>query len=244
MADPKEIPIRAPTQAFLEIEDIKDNLVILKDGSCCMVLETTAINFGLLSEREQDALIFAYAALLNSLTFSIQLILRSQRKDISSYLYLLDEQIAKQKNKLLAKQMSKYRQYVEEIVKKNNVLDKQFYLIIPFSVLELGVGKTMTSLIRRKKGLPFDKDYIIERAKVGLAPRRDHLVRQFNRLGLKPRQLKTQELIQLFYNLYNPEGGTQVIGADHGYTAPLVEPATETRGQVQQPPITIEEEQK
>lgn len=243
MADPTKVPIRATTQEFLEIEDVKDDIIILKDGSCALVLEVTAVNFGLLSEREQDALIFAYAALLNSLTFSIQIILRSQRKDISSYLQLLDEQIPTQKNKLLAQQMQKYRRYVEEIVKKNNVLDKEFYLIVPFSVLELGATQTFTSIVSRKKGLPFKKDYILQRAKVVLTPRKDHLVRQFNRLGLQTRQLKTQELIQLFYNIYNPEGGSQVVSPDHGYTAPLVEPATQESGEAQQPSITVEKEE-
>ena len=82
MADPAKIAIRASTQQHLDIEDIQDDLIILKDGSCCLVIAATAINFGLLSEREQDATIYAYAGLLNSLTFSIQIVIRSQRKDI------------------------------------------------------------------------------------------------------------------------------------------------------------------
>jgi len=229
MTDPLKIPIRAATQEFLEIEDIKENLVIAKDGSCSLVLQTTAVNFGLLSEREQDALIYAYAALLNSLTFSIQIIVYSQRKDISSYLKLLDKEIKKQKNLLLSKQMKKYRKFVEEIVRKNNVLDKKFYVVIPFSILELGAGQALTSFLKRKKGLPFNKDYILERAKMALEPRRDHLIRQFNRLGLKTRQLKTQELIQLFYNIYNPKGGTQVSGDNTDYTTPLVKQETKQK---------------
>ena len=130
--DPLKIPIRASTQEHLEIEDIRDDIVIMKDGSCCLVLLTTAINFGLLSEKEQDATIYAYAALLNSLTFPAQIVIRSQRKDVTAYLKLLDREMAKQTNKLLKEQIQKYRNFVEEIVKKNNVLDKEFYVIIPF----------------------------------------------------------------------------------------------------------------
>lgn len=239
MTDPLKIPIRAPTQDFLEIEDIQDDLIIQKDGSCALVLETSAVNFGLLSEREQDALIYAYAALLNSLTFTIQIVIRSRRKDISAYLRLLDNQIEKQKNPLLSEQMKKYRQFIEETVKKNNVLDKKFYLVIPFSFLELGAGSALTSFVKRKKGLPFGKDYILERAKTTLIPRREHLARQFNRLGLKTRQLGTEELIQLFYNLYNPEGAAPAMTQDHGYTTPMVEPATKNKSNVQ-PPVTVE----
>lgn len=225
--DPLKIPIRASTQEHLEIEDIKDDLVLMKDGSCCLVLLTTAINFGLLSEKEQDATIYAYAALLNSLTFPAQIVIRSQRKDVTAYLKLIDLELAKQTNKLLREQIQKYRNFIEEIVKKNNVLDKEFFAIIPFSALELGVAKTLTTVISPKKkgGLPFEKGYILEKAKMALIPKRDHLIRLFNRLGLKTRQLKTQELIQLFYKTYNPGAEGQRLAVSQEYTTPMVQPA-------------------
>lgn len=223
MTDPLKIPIRASTQEHLEIEDIKDEIVMLKDGSCCLVLETTAINFGLLSEKEQEATIYAYGALLNSLTFPIQIVIRSQKKDISSYLKLLNEEIEKQKNQLLKTQMEKYRHFVEETVKKNEVLDKEFFVVLPFSVLELGAAHALGTLIKRKRGLPFPKDYILERAKMNLYPKRDQIVRQFNRLGLKTRLLASSELIQLFYGIYNPEAAKmQKLVPSEEYTTPIV----------------------
>ena len=103
--DQTKIPIRATSQEHLDIEDIRDDLVILKDGSAVLVISTTAINFGLLSEREQDATIYAYAALLNSLTFSIQIIIRSQKKDISGYLRLLDQAEARETKKKVRQQI-------------------------------------------------------------------------------------------------------------------------------------------
>ena len=223
MPDPLKIPIRASTQEHLEIEDIKDNIIILKDGSCCLILATTAINFGLLSEKEQDALIYAYAALLNSLTFPIEIVIRSKRKDVTSYLKLLEGEILKQTNKLLQEQMKKYQKFVEDTVKKNNVLDKSFYVIIPFSTLELGATKALGAIVRRQKGLPYPKDYILERAKMNLYPKKDHLIRQFNRLGLKTKELTTQEAIQLFYDIYNPESGFQKLAAGQEYAAPIVQ---------------------
>lgn len=222
--DPTKIPIRASTQEHLDIEDIQDGIVILRDGSCCLVIATTAINFGLLSEKEQEATIYAYAGLLNSLTFSIQVVLRSQRKDISGYVKLVKRAEEKETKKEIKIQIEKYRQFIEETVAKNEVLDKKFYIVIPMSALELGVKQALTSAFAIKK-LPFDKDYILQKAKTNLYPKRDHILRQVARLGLKGKQLNTQELIQLFFNIYNPEVKGQQLTTTEQYQRPMVEPA-------------------
>lgn len=224
--DPTKIPVRASTQEHLDIEDIQDGLVILKDGSCCLIITTTAINFGLLSEKEQEATIYAYAGLLNSLTFSIQIVIRSQRKDISAYLKLLQQVEDKESKKEIRVQIQQYRQFVEETVAKNNVLDKKFYLVVPMSVLELGAKQALTSAFSfsKKKGLPFNKEDLLQKAKTNLYPKRDHLLRQLNRSGLKGRQLNTQELIQLFFNIYNAEVKGQQLVSSKEYQAPIVEP--------------------
>ena len=212
------------TQDHLDIEDIRDNLVLLKDGSCCLILNTTAVNFSLLSEGEQDAIIYAYAGLLNSLTYPIQIIVRSQKKDINSYLHLLESQKQKMTNPLLKGQLEKYQQFIQKTVSENQVLDKKFYLSIPFSSLELGVKSTLSSTFKKSQSLPFKKDYIIQRATTKLIPKRDHLIGQLTRLGLKSRQLKTPELIKLLHRYYNPDSdsvnfsknsdfNTHIIGA-------------------------------
>jgi len=208
--DPAQIPIRASTQDHLPIEDIKDDVVILKDGSCALILAVSSLNFDLLSEKEQDAIIYAYGALLNSLTFPIQILVKSQRKDISSYLNLLKEQENKKKDSpLISKIIASYEKFVSEMVKKNNVLDKKFYVIIPFSALELGVAPTLTSLFRKSRGLPFAISFILTKAKDSLYPKRDHLIKLFARVGLTARQLKNPELIKLFSNIYNTENEIQ-----------------------------------
>lgn len=207
--DPAQIPIRATTQEHLPIEDIKDNLVILKDGSCVLILSVSSVNFDLLSEKEQDAIIYAYGALLNSLTFPIQIMIRSQKKDISSYLNLLEKQEAKKASSpLLSKQINSYRKFVAEMVKKNNVLDKKFYVVIPFSSLEMGVAPNLTSLFRKNTGLPFEIDYILPKAKDALLPKRDHLIKLFARIGLVAQQMENKDLIKLFYNIYNSDNLT------------------------------------
>ena len=217
MIDKTKVAIRASTQDHLDIEDVIDDIVILKNGGACLVIATTAINFGLLSEKEQDATIYAYAGLLNSLTFPLQIVIRSQKKDISEYLQLLDNAALKEKKELIKNQILKYRKFIQETVQKNNVLDKKFFLIIPMNALELGI----------KKASSFDKNYLLEQAKVKLYPKRDHLLRLLNRLGLQGRQLNTQELIRLFFNIYNQESPGQPILETKQYQRPLVQAAPE-----------------
>ncbi len=194
--DLTKIAIRGTTQDFIEIADIRDDMVLLRDGSVALIIKVSAVNFGLLSEREQEAIIYAYAGFLNSLNFSIQILIRSQKKDISSYVAKLDEEKRKQTNPLLAGQIESYRNFILQTVKENKVLDKKFYIVIPFSSLELGPKSVA-------KKLPAEE--IMQKAKTTLAPKRDHVLRQLGRLGLRSKQLLTPELIELFYEIYNPK---------------------------------------
>ena len=197
--------LKSTTQDHLDIEDIAQDLIILKDGSACLILEVSAINFGLFSEKEQDATIYAYAQLLNSLNFSIQIVISSKQKDISDYLALLDKKLVEITSPLLKDQLTKYRDFVKVIVRQGNVLDKKFYIAIPFSSLELGVASSFQSLlsINKKASLPRPINEIIDRASTNLAPKRDHLVRLLARIGLRTRQLSSSELLQLFFDSYN-----------------------------------------
>ena len=133
--------IKASTQEHLDIFTIKNHLVYLKDGSVALVLQTTAINFYLLSEEEQDATIYTYAALLNSLSFPIQILIRSQRKNISDYLDYLDQQIQTNTSQKLKESILNYRQFIRGLVKNNRVLEKKFYIIIPFSFVQGWINK-------------------------------------------------------------------------------------------------------
>lgn len=206
-----KIPLRSTTQFHLDIEDIIQDVVILKDGSACIVLETSALNFGLLSEKEQEATIYAYGQLLNSLTFSIQIVVASKQKDVSDYLHLLDEQLTKTSSPLIRNQLEKYRDFVRAIVRQGNVLDKKFYVVIPFSSLELGMSSALGSLVKSQKKLPLSKKIVLEKALMNLAPKRDHLTRLLARINLRARQLTTTELTQMFFDFYNRDDlGTRV----------------------------------
>lgn len=197
------IPIRSTTQAFTEIADVANNIVLFADGSAALIIATSAVNFGLLSEKEQEAIIYAYAGLLNSLSFPIQILIRSQHKDVTAYLHLLEEQEKKQKHPKLAKSIHDYRLFVASTVKEKEVLDKKFYIVVPFSSLEIGVSPKVL-FGSAKKGLPYPKEYIYEKASTFLLPKRDHILRLLGRLGLKGTQLDNEHIIKLFFNAYNP----------------------------------------
>jgi hypothetical protein len=200
----KIIPIKSSTQAFTEIETINNDIVMFVDGSCSLVLSTSAVNFGLLSEKEQDVLIGAYAGLLNSLSFPIELLVRTQHKDVTVYLKLLEEREQKQANPKLAKSIHDYRLFVAATVKEKDVLDKKFYIIIPFSSLELGPSPGVL-FGSKKRGLPYPKAYIFEKALTVLNPKRDHVVRLLGRVGIQAHQLSNEQLVRLFFTAYNAD---------------------------------------
>lgn len=219
--------IKTSTQEHLDVEDIVNNLVFLKDKTAAMVLSISAVNFNLLSEEEQDAIIYAYASLLNSLSFPIQILIRSQRKDISHYLKLLESQEQRQKDPLIKKRILQYRQFIAQIVKERNVLDKKFFIILPFSYTDLGINPSTLPIPGRKVAPSIDKNYLMQKVVSTLEPRRDHLLRQLGNLGLAAKQLNTQQLIQLLYTIYNPDAadGIQTISTKQ-YTSPMVQANT------------------
>lgn len=230
---------KASTQQHLDVEDITDDLVILKTGWVAMVMQTTAINFDLLSEAEQDATIYAFGAFLNSLTFPLEVLIRSKKADITSYFQSLEEAERIQPNPDLKRQIQKYQEFIQATVQQKTVLDKRFYLIINYSPLGPGFkgfgGKNSQSAGSSKAQL-------IQTAKNALAPKRDHVVKQTARLGINTRQLVSQELIELFYDIYNPAPtGTQRVILDAAsYTTPLVEPAIANPTPASEPAVAKE----
>lgn len=199
--------IKASTQKFTEIKDIVDNVVFLNGDYACLIIEVQAANFALLSQEEQMAKISSYAALLNSLSFSIQILVRNKRVDISSYLKLLDAEIQRariapnannsfEQGEKLASYIKQYRDFVSDMIKINTVLDKNFYLVIGCSFLEKGISIAK-------------KDDFQSFAKTTLHTKAESLLTQLARLSLHAKVLEKEELIKLFYNIYNPgESGT------------------------------------
>lgn len=223
---PSSQAITSTTQEFLDIYDVTEDLLLLKSGAAALVIQVTAINFGLLAEEEQDAIIYGYAGLLNSLNYPIQIVIRSQTKDITGYLNLLRRKEEEALSTIRREQIRQYREFVAELVQERNVLDKKFYVVIPASGLELGIVTSQSMLpgVKNPDISSFDRSVIIERAKNLLDPKRDHIISQFARIGMYSRQLETQEIIQLFYTAYNPESSDgQKMTDSHQYTATVVE---------------------
>jgi len=209
----KIVPIRSSTQSFTELETIDHDMAMFTDGSCAVVISATAVNFGLLSEKEQDAIIYAYAGLLNSLSFPIEILIRTQHKDVTAYLKILEEGEKKQTNPKLAASMHSYRQFVAATVKEKDVLDKKFYIVLPFSFLELGASaKVLIGGGSKTRGLPFPRPYIFEKALTVLTPKKDHIIRLMNRIGLSAKQLTSEQLTRLYFEIYNQ--GAPPLGDD------------------------------
>lgn len=203
-------PIKTSTQEFIEIEMVKDDVVMLRDYSCCIIINSGTTNFGLLSQEEQNSMIYSYASLLNSLSFPIQILILSKRMDVSCYFDYLDIKIKEQLDQIVKERLLQYKDFIKNIVKKNTILEKKFYFIIPFSPLEIGVaGASKSSL---------NKEYVLTRAKTSLYPKRDHLIRLLGRSGLGGRVLFEQEIVELFYNLYNPSPVGRKLAPITSYT--------------------------
>jgi hypothetical protein len=202
-------PIKSSTQSFTEIEDIKDDILLMKDFSASVVISVGAVNFWLLSAEEQSSIIYSYSSLLNSLSFPIQILILSKKMDISSYLEYLESVKNASKDDLMKTRLGSYKEFIKSIIKKNSVLEKKFYFVVPFSPLEIGISGA---------GGGLKKEYVIARAKTSLYPKRDHLLRLLAKIGLRATVLQKQELTELFYNLYNPSATGRMLAPIDSYT--------------------------
>lgn len=208
--------IKATTQRFTEIHDIFDQIVILTNGNACQIIEVAATNFALQSEEEQRTKILSYAALLNSLSFSIQIFITSKRLDISTYIRSLEERINKAPNPQVASQIGLYKNFVSDLVKVNTVLDKRFYIVIPYSPLEKGVTGAKAGAL----GIASDPQ-IINQAKIALKSKSETLLSEILRLNLKARILNKDDLIKVFYEIYNGSVASDIKFSE--YKTPIVE---------------------
>jgi hypothetical protein len=197
------------TQDHLEVKDILDDLVITKSGSVALVIQTNAINFDLLAEYEQDNKIYAFAGLLNSLNFHIQILIRTRRIDISNYVNYLKGQKQTGMSEGLKRMMKIYTQFIQNLIVQNNVLDKNFFIVIPYnpaaSLPSTGLFSSKKSQEEQEKQKQMKQEQLLEKAKIFLYPKRDHIIKQLGRMGLIGHQLTNQELITEFYTTYNPD---------------------------------------
>ena len=187
----------APTQQFLEIEQIREGVVVLRNKSLRGVIMTSSLNFALKSEDEQNAIIYQFQNFLNSLDFSIEIVIQSRRLNITGYFDKLKEMEEKQKNELLKFQTGEYRNFIKDLIAGGQILSKSFFVIVPFTLIEIPGFK------REKTPTPTEDQF--QRAKSQLWQRMEFVALGLRRCGLQCIPLNTSELIELFWSLYHPE---------------------------------------
>lgn len=210
-ADPTKQKVLASTQDHLDIYDVVDNMILLKNGDVALVIETTAVNFQLLSNYEQDMKIGAFSDLINSLNFEMQIVIHTEPIDMRRYLNYLEESYRALDREQLKNQMRIYINFVKELVVQNSILQKRFFVIIPHrsGILtsdQLNPFQKMVDVILGRKRVIELKnaDKLIEKAKVQLLPKRDSVMKLLSRIGLGSKQLTEREIVSLFYSYYNP----------------------------------------
>lgn len=223
MANKSAQKVFASTQDHLDIEDVKEDMLVLKDGRVCIIIETSAVNFSLLSEVEQDSKISAFAGLLNSISYNLQIVVHTESVDVSKYIIMLQKYMTQQKSDKIRYQIENYIEFIKNLIKKNDVLDKRFYVVIPY--IPYGIKRTSPlKQFFQKPDKIIEMEKLIERAKLDLYPKKDNMMKLLLRMGIKSRQLSGEEIIKLFYKLYNTENNfiPKVHFSEEDYVAGVV----------------------
>ena len=200
------------TQSFLEIQDIKEGTVILKNNSIRGIMLVSSISFALKSGDEQTAIIYAFQNFLNSLDFFCQILIQSRNINITPYLDSLKMLEEKQTNQLLKRQTASYREFIKNMVVGDLIMTKSFYIIVPYNLAEIFGAKQMAKQFNFFKGSAKDnkkqgtiKDEDFERAKNQLWQRMEYVAMGLKRCGLEAMPLTTPELIELFWATHHPD---------------------------------------
>lgn len=196
----------APTQQFLDVVEVKENVIVLKSGALRSVLAVSAINYDLKSSDEQDAIVNQYQNFLNSLDFPLQILISSRKINMDRYMDFIESKEKIQTNELLRLQISEYKNFIRQMVSVSNIMDKSFYIIVPFSPIEntkQGFFSNLGNIINPKKDI-IEKREAFETYRIQLFQRVDHIIAGLTGIGLRIAPLKTQELIELLYASYNP----------------------------------------
>lgn len=198
------------TQDFLEIDQIREGVVILKNKALRAIMMVSSLNFALKSDDEQASIISQFQEFLNSLDFSCQIIVQSRRLNITGYLDGLKELEEKQRNELLKFQMAEYRKFVEDLVagsppagRYGEIMSKNFFVIIPFSLIET-IGASAGQLLSAPK-IPVLTEEKFQMAKQQLWQRMEFVALGLRRCGLQAMPLTTPEIIELFWSLHHPK---------------------------------------
>lgn len=199
-----------PTQQFVDIESIENGAIRLKSGGLRKILLVSGINFALKSEEEQGIITYAFQGFLNSLDFSVQFFIHSRKLNIEDYLKKLEERELQEENELLKNQIGEYKKFIYAFITQNPIMQKRFFVIVPFDPIQLskagfGIADKLFSLIKGEKaGVKNKEAKTLEESVNQLEQRVDQVINGLNQIGLRAVAINDDELIELFYNLYNP----------------------------------------
>lgn len=202
-------PESQATQKFIEIDSIDNDVVILKGGGLRKVILVSGVNMELKSEEEQNLIYYAYQDLLNGLDFSVQFVAHSRKLNIDPYLALLESYRSKETNELLRSQIVEYKEFIKSFVQQNEIMTKTFFIVVPYDPITVagseGLSKFLPFLKNTTPSAQTQKGEMREKNLTQLNQRVDQVISGLQPIGLRAVILNREELIELFYNLYNPE---------------------------------------
>ncbi len=206
------------TKELVAIADIKDNIVLLSNGSLRAVIEVSAINFELRSEEEQTGILQNFQRFLNSIDFPLQMIVNSRQLNMDEYLKMVNGVAESSTNELLKIQAIEYGKFVKELLELSNIMTKHFYVVLPFYVYETptktGILDSIKGMIGTSKTVVQIKPEQLETYRTQLMQRAELILDGLIGIGLKARLMEGQELINLYYGLYNPGENMSVAPPD------------------------------
>tara|TARA_B100000508_G_scaffold81917_1_gene63658 strand:- start:4839 stop:5483 length:645 start_codon:yes stop_codon:yes gene_type:complete len=208
---------QAATQDFVSIRDIKDNVVIQENGQMSMVLLASSVNFALKSLDEQKAILLQFQQFLNTIDFTLQIYVQSRRLNIEPYLNTLSKLEGKQDNDLMRIQLREYMEFIRTFTQDVDVMSKNFFVVVPYTPSKINITGGITNLFSPGGGssskLPGDSQF--EEQRIQLEQRVGMVSEGLSRVGVRTITLQKDDLVELFYHLYNP--------ADPTGSAPLVD---------------------
>jgi len=192
------------TQSFVPIKEVRDGIIVLKDGGVRAILIASSINLSLKSDEEQKAIILGFQTFLNSLDFSTQIIIRSRELDINPYIALLENRMREQLEPLLKIQTREYISFIRGFTESVNIMTKNFYLVVPYTSSPLGARGTVTKNFFKNSGSQTAKIDAFEEQRSQLEQRISVIQGGLSRIGIRTIQLGTEEVVELFYKTFNP----------------------------------------
>jgi len=194
---------KTSTQDFVPVRDIRDNVVILKNGQLCMVLLASSINFALKSSDEQQAILGQFQAFLNTIDFSLQFYIQSRRLNIQPYLNQLIEREVLQDNDLMRIQLREYMEFIRTFTTEVDVMSKNFFIVIPYTPSQIDFTSNIGAVFGKKKDLAIE-DGKFEENRLQLEQRASLIEQGLTRIGVRTIALQNDELVELYYHIFNP----------------------------------------